>query len=236
MTQLCLPGNAKTTQVLEGVGFSAGAIYNGKGTMKNMGDQEMTAVGAYMQEGYLSLSMGGIGGNNFQAVNDGTQLTYADPVHVSAKNIIMGVEMLGLDGTATSDATATAADIAVGKIAYSQGVKLTGTNNASPPIVDSVYPCYKNTVYNYPPAILAAINNLGLWQSLYIQLTESYFGSSPDFIVFVKTTTGVAPLSFITNQATWLTILSASTFQRTSAAGLNNNRVSFRAYLINGSA
>lgn len=236
MTQLCLPGNALTPHVLEGARFSAGAIYNGVGTMKDRGGQEVSVPSVYMQEGYLSVSASDIPAGTRNAIDSGTEFVYRDALHVSAKNIIMGVEMLGLDGTATSDATATAADIAVGKIAYSQGVKLTGTNNASPPIVDSVYPCYKNTVYNYPPAILAAINNLGLWQSLYIQLTESYFGSSPDFIVFVKTTTGVAPLSFITNQATWLTILSASTFQRTSAAGLNNNRVSFRAYLINGSA
>ncbi|MEK3747847.1 hypothetical protein NYE25_06355 [Paenibacillus sp. FSL E2-8871] len=125
---LYIPGNAKASQVLEGVKYSAGTTQYGTGTMKNMGDQEMTAVGAYMQEGYLSLSMGGIGDGKFQAVNDGTQLTYADPVHVSAKNVIMGVEMLGLDGTATSDANATAADIRAGVIAYSQGQKLVGTS------------------------------------------------------------------------------------------------------------
>lgn len=49
-------------------------------------------------------------------------------MHVSAKNVIMGVEMLGLDGTATSDANATAADIRAGVIAYSQGQKLVGTS------------------------------------------------------------------------------------------------------------
>jgi len=127
MATIYTPGNAKASQVLEGVGFSAGSIYSGKGTMKNMGDQEMNAVGAYMQEGYISLSVGGIGGNNYQAVNDGTQLTYVDALHLSAKNIMKGVEMLGLDGTATSDATATAADILSNKVAYSKGQKTVGT-------------------------------------------------------------------------------------------------------------
>lgn len=63
---LYIPGNAKASQVLEGVKYSAGTTQYGTGTMKNMGDQEMTAVGAYMQEGYLSLSMGGLETANFK--------------------------------------------------------------------------------------------------------------------------------------------------------------------------
>lgn len=127
MTQLCLPGNALTPHVLEGTRFSAGAIYNGVGTMKDRGGQEVSVPSVYMQEGYLSVSPSDIPAGTWNAIDSGTEFVYRDALHVSAKNILMGVEMLGLDGTATSDATATAADIATGKIAYSNGQKLTGT-------------------------------------------------------------------------------------------------------------
>ncbi|WP_449602465.1 hypothetical protein [Paenibacillus sp. Marseille-Q9583] len=126
MTQLCLPGNALTPHVLEGARFSAGAIYNGVGTMKDRGGQEVSVPSVYMQEGYLSVSPSDIPAGTWNAIDSGTEFVYRDALHVSAKNIMMGVEMLGLDGTATSDGTATAADIAVGKIAYSKGMKLTG--------------------------------------------------------------------------------------------------------------
>lgn len=131
MAQLIVSGNAKASQVLESITFSAGPTYNGVGTMKNMGDQEILASSAYLQEGYISLSIPQTGDDNYLAVNGGSQFTYVDALHCSAKNIIMGFEMLGLDGTATSDATAVAADIASGKIAYSKGQKLVGTMASS---------------------------------------------------------------------------------------------------------
>ncbi|KTD88191.1 hypothetical protein [Paenibacillus etheri] len=127
MATIYTSGNAKASQVLAGTKFSAGPTYGGFGTMKNMGDQEILASAAYMQEGYLSVSIPQLGVGESLAVNGGTEFTYVDAVHVSAKNILMGVEMLGLEGTATSDATATAADILSNKVAYSKGQKTVGT-------------------------------------------------------------------------------------------------------------
>lgn len=47
--------------------------------------------------------------------------------NLSAENIKAGVTILGVTGTFTADADATAADIADGKTAYVNGVKITGT-------------------------------------------------------------------------------------------------------------
>lgn len=127
MAIIYTPGNAKASQVLAGTKFNAGPIYGGVGTMPNMGDKEILASSAYLQEGYLSVSIPQTGDDKYLAVNGGSQFTYVDALHCSAKNIIMGFEMLGLEGTATSDATATAADIKAGAIAYSQGKRLVGT-------------------------------------------------------------------------------------------------------------
>jgi hypothetical protein len=44
-----------------------------------------------------------------------------------AGNIKVGVALLGVTGTFTSDANAVAADIALGKTAYVNGIKITGT-------------------------------------------------------------------------------------------------------------
>ena len=51
----------------------------------------------------------------------------ANGIELTADKILKGKKVLYLDGTATSDATATAADILSGKTAYVDGVKLTGT-------------------------------------------------------------------------------------------------------------
>jgi len=47
--------------------------------------------------------------------------------NLSAENIKMGVEILGVTGTFTADADAAPGDIADGKIAYVKGEKVTGT-------------------------------------------------------------------------------------------------------------
>lgn len=50
-----------------------------------------------------------------------------DGIGLTDDKILKGKNILHLNGTATSDATANAADIAIGKTAYVNGVKITGT-------------------------------------------------------------------------------------------------------------
>lgn len=50
---------------------------------------------------------------------------------VNAGNIKTGSSILGVSGTFTSDANATASDILSGKTAYVNGVKITGTGGGS---------------------------------------------------------------------------------------------------------
>ncbi|WP_440960533.1 hypothetical protein ACN6KS_22540 [Paenibacillus nitricinens] len=173
MTQLCLPGNALTPHVLEGARFSAGAIYNGVGTMKDRGGQEVSVPSVYMQEGYLSISPSDIPAGTWNAIDSGTEFVYRDALHVSARNIMMGIEMLGLDGTATSDANATAADIVSSKIAYSKGQKLVGT------IPDVRGKSVNFNGYNYSGTsiLLAQPSSLGV----YNELTD-FTVSDPDFV------------------------------------------------------
>ena len=59
----------------------------------------------------------------------GTQ-TIAGDADLKAENIKSGVNLFGVNGTFTSDATATAADVLTGKTAYVNGSKITGTHTA----------------------------------------------------------------------------------------------------------
>lgn len=58
--------------------------------------------------------------------DDTTSFELSDSKAVPS-SIMQGTRLFGLDGTATSDANATAADIKAGVVAYSQGQKLVGT-------------------------------------------------------------------------------------------------------------
>lgn len=58
--------------------------------------------------------------------DDTTSFELSDSKAVPS-SIMAGTRLFGLDGTATSDANATAADIKAGVVAYSQGQKLVGT-------------------------------------------------------------------------------------------------------------
>ena len=61
----------------------------------------------------------------------------ANGIELTADKILKGKNVLYLDGTATSDATATAADILSGKTAYVNGVKLTGTAQTGVDVSDT---------------------------------------------------------------------------------------------------
>lgn len=70
-------------------------------------------------------------GTSNQTIAAGTYLTGAQTISgdadLTAANIKKGIQIFGVTGTYTSDATAAAADIASGKTAYVNGSKITGT-------------------------------------------------------------------------------------------------------------
>lgn len=118
---LILPGYASTADVRQGVKFSSGPLYNAAGTMLDYGDQEMILPGATMGNGYITLTS-----DKEAYINGSTTFSFNSGV-ISPSKILQGQNILGLDGTATSDANATAAQIVSGRTAYVNGVKLTGT-------------------------------------------------------------------------------------------------------------
>lgn len=66
-------------------------------------------------------------------IKKGTQISMsmpssvlADAINVTSENLLVGNEILGVQGTATSDATATSDTIIEGEVAYSKGEKITG--------------------------------------------------------------------------------------------------------------
>ena len=66
-------------------------------------------------------------------IKKGTQISMsmpssvlADAINVTSENLLVGNEILGVQGTATSDATATSDMIIEGEVAYSKGEKITG--------------------------------------------------------------------------------------------------------------
>lgn len=68
----------------------------------------------------------------------------AESIGLTADKLVTGNTILGIAGTATmgidtSDANATAADIATGKTAYVNGQKITGTHACAPTVVTAVY-------------------------------------------------------------------------------------------------
>ena len=68
----------------------------------------------------------------------------AESIGLTADKLVTGNTILGIAGTATtgidtSDANATAADIATGKTAYVNGQKITGTHTCAPTVVTAVY-------------------------------------------------------------------------------------------------
>lgn len=63
----------------------------------------------------------------------GYQYAQVQDNNLVASNIKAGVSILGINGTYTSDATATASDIVSGKTAYINGAKVTGTHTEFTP-------------------------------------------------------------------------------------------------------
>ena len=61
----------------------------------------------------------------------------ANGIELTADKLLKGKSVLHISGTATSDATATAADILSGKTAYVNGVKLTGTAQTGVDVSDT---------------------------------------------------------------------------------------------------
>jgi len=106
--------NAAVGDVLTGKTFYQGGVKR-TGTMPNNGSvsQTLTSQGEEytIPEGY----------------HDGTGTVTTDIVNLSAGNIRAGATVGGVDGTFTSDATATAGQILSGQTAYVNGSKVTGS-------------------------------------------------------------------------------------------------------------
>lgn len=113
-------GNATVADVLSGKTFSKTGEVGLTGTMPDRsGDTAALAIARSGTTIRLRASDG---------YRDGTNdyVTHADANDVAA-NIKHNTTIRGLTGSFTGDATATAADILTGKIAYAKGEKLTGT-------------------------------------------------------------------------------------------------------------
>lgn len=81
------------------------------------------------------------------------QVIEVDDDNLVADNIKAGVKILGTTGTFTSDATATASDIATGKTAYVNGEKLIGTMTGGG---GSVFPLWQNIESRLFPVVFGA--------------------------------------------------------------------------------
>ena len=83
---------------------------------------------------------------------------------VNAGNIKTGSSILGVSGTFTSDANATASDILSGKTAYVNGVKITGTGGGSG---ITQYITFTATVANTKVSIVQTGTSYGTWTFKY---------------------------------------------------------------------
>ncbi len=129
-------GTAETGTNTDDANAGAGDILSGK-TAYVKGNKvtgSMTNQGAYTS----TVSIGYDGGLAYFRIPAGAYLTptvmgYPEimanlsDIGISADKILKGQIIAGIDGTATSDATATASDIEKGKTAYVNGKKIEGT-------------------------------------------------------------------------------------------------------------
>jgi hypothetical protein len=115
---------ATVDDILEG----KSAYVNGKKIEGQLWDITNQATGVNMHVQDVSpgklVVFPAIGGNG--VVNNQTTFNMYEDGFISS-NIMSGMRMFGMDGTATSDATATPADIAANKSAYVNGNKVWGT-------------------------------------------------------------------------------------------------------------
>ena len=119
---------ATAPDVLQNKTFYGADGENKKGTMP----QKTSVNGMYdvYIQGQIPRVAFKITENGYVTSNSSTVVPAANlfnGISLTADKILKGKNILHLNGTATSDATAKAADIAIGKTAYVDGVKLTGT-------------------------------------------------------------------------------------------------------------
>jgi hypothetical protein len=121
---LFIPGTATAADVAAGKTFSARELYNAAGAMPGFSEGGLVIDGRYpssAHDGYVDY-FPGVNGQ----ITDSDLLVINDPNFTQA-NVRHSAVVHGLAGTFTADATATAADIATGKIAYGQGASIIGT-------------------------------------------------------------------------------------------------------------
>ncbi len=125
-------GNASAAQILK----DKTALVGGKqvkGTMPSKnGSSQATKVSANASNVYMVFPYGYYPAeNHFSTANSSevyaSNANVASAIGLTSGKLLQGQTVLGITGTGTSDATATAADISSGKTAYVNGQKITGT-------------------------------------------------------------------------------------------------------------
>ena len=112
-----LSGNAATDDVLHGKTFYSNSYTKHTGTMANNGSTGGTIS---TKAGTISIPAGYTTGGS-------VSINTTEQNKIVASNIKSGVTILGVAGTYTNDATATAANILSDKTAYVNGAKISGT-------------------------------------------------------------------------------------------------------------
>ena len=112
-----LSGNAAADDVLSGKTFYSNSYTKHTGTMTNNGSTGGTIS---TKAGTISIPAGYTTGGS-------VSISTTEQNKIVAGNIKKGVTILGVAGTYTSDATATAANILSDKTAYVNGAKISGT-------------------------------------------------------------------------------------------------------------
>ncbi|CAH1058840.1 hypothetical protein [Paenibacillus pseudetheri] len=93
---LYIPGNAKASDVTEGVKYSAGTTVNGTGTLKDFRNQgQKTGTVISPEEGYISVGVPETG--VYRAENTEALLVY--DTNFIPSNILQGKPIFGMDGT-----------------------------------------------------------------------------------------------------------------------------------------
>lgn len=115
MAIIYTPGNAKASQVLEGVGFSAGAIYNGVGTMVSKAGQYLPATLDESSFGEIAVV---VNSSDAGYHNGSTRYVVEEP-NLQPYNIPQGMIMFGIQGSMVVSSPSTFKELSAFKLSIS---------------------------------------------------------------------------------------------------------------------